>query len=111
MTKYAWWLVVGALAGLGVAALLTIGPLLLVVAGLLALAGARIPALRGGVAAIPAGVGLVALYLAWLNRSGPGDVCETTATEVHCSQQWSPWPFVAVAALLVAVSVFLARSR
>jgi hypothetical protein len=96
--------------GLGIAALLSVGLALLLLAGVLALIGARTPALRNrSVSAIPAGVGSAALYLAWLNRDGPGRVCETTGSEVSCVDQASPWPFVVVAALLVAVSVVLAR--
>jgi hypothetical protein len=112
MWKYAWWLVVGALLGLGVAALLTIGALLLLLAAVLAFIGSRTPALRNRSAlAIPAGVGVVALYMAWINRDGPGTVCHTTLTETTCVDQTSPWPFVAVAVALVAVSVVLVRRR
>jgi hypothetical protein len=106
----AWWLVVGALVGIGLAALLSIGVLLLVLAGVLALIGARATALRNrSVVAIPAGVGLAVLYLAWLNRGGPGSVCETAGATTTCTDQVSPWPFIAVAVSLVAVSVVLAR--
>ena len=106
MWKYTYWLIVGALAGLGIAALLTIGLLFLLLAGALALIGARTPALRNrSVLAVPAGVGLAVLYLAWLNRDGPGRVCHTTGATTSCADQWSPWPFIVVALLLAAVSV------
>jgi hypothetical protein len=108
--SYAWWLVVGALAGMGIAALLSIGLVLLLLAGVLAVIGARTPSLRNrSVLAIPAGVGTAVLYLAWINRDGPGNVCETTGTTTTCTDQVSPWPFVVVAAVLFAVSVILAR--
>jgi hypothetical protein len=75
----------------------------------LALIGALTPALRGRpVLAIPAGLAAPTLWLAWLNQDGPGMICETTATTEHCSEQWSPWPFVVVAAVLVAISVAVA---
>jgi len=110
--SYAWWLVVGALAGAGIAALLSIGVVLLLLAGVLAAIGAHTQALRNrSVLAIPAGVGLAVLYLAWLNRDGPGNVCKTTGITTTCTDQASPWPFVAVAAVLIAVSVALARTR
>jgi hypothetical protein len=107
---YAWWFLVGALLGLGVLALLTIGVLFLLAAALLAGIGVGMSVLRNrSVVAIPAGVGLSVLYLAWLNRDGPGDVCEITSTVTKCTEQWSPWPFVAAAVVLVASSVVLAR--
>ncbi|TGB14621.1 hypothetical protein [Streptomyces sp. MZ04] len=110
--KYAYWLLIGALAGLGIESLLTIGLLFLLAAGGLALVGIRAPSLRNRAAtAIPAGAGLAVLYLAWVNRGGPGRVCETTGTETSCHEAWSPWPFVAVAVIFIAASVFLALRR
>jgi hypothetical protein len=107
---YAWWLVVGALVGLGVMSLLTIGLLFLLAAAVLVGIGVALPVLRNrSVVAIPAGVGLSVLYLAWLNREGPGDVCHVTGHTTRCTEQWSPWPFLAVALVLVAASFALAR--
>lgn len=107
---YAWWVVVGAVLGFGAAAMLTIGILVLPVGVALAAIGVRQPALRTrAVAGVIAGFGLVALYLAWLNRGGPGTVCHTTATSSECGDQWSPWPFVAVGVLLVVTSVAVLR--
>ena len=107
---YVWWLFVGALFGLGVESLLTIGALLLVLAGGLAGVGLRLPTLRNSsITATMAGVGASVLYLAWLNRGGPGEVCKTSGTDVSCVDAWSPWPFVVVAVLFVGASVALAR--
>ncbi|MBO9556022.1 hypothetical protein [Cellulomonas sp.] len=107
---YGWWVLVGALAGLGVAGLLTIGVVFLAVAVVLVIVGLRVPALRGS-AALGAIGGLAAapLYLAWLNRSGPGRVCTTSGVDTTCADQLSPWPFVAVAVVLVVVCVVLVR--
>lgn len=107
---YGWWVVVGAVLGFGVAGLLTIGIFVLPVGLVLAAVGARQPALRTrAVGGVLAGVGLVGLYLAWLNRGGPGTVCHTTATSSECADRWSPWPFVAVAVLLMVTSVAVLR--
>jgi hypothetical protein len=107
---YVWWLVVGALVGLGVAALLTIGAALLLLASVLVLVASRVPALRSpAVGGGLAGIGLAVFYLAWLNREGPGTVCHTTATSVDCTDEWSPWPFVAVGVALVLGSVLLVQ--
>jgi hypothetical protein len=53
------------------------------------------------------------IYLAWLNRDGPGRVCETTIDGVlHCGDRYSPWPFVAIAAgLAVAFVVAVRKGR
>ena len=50
------------------------------------------------------GIAVIAGYLGWLNRGGPGDVCTSTASSTSCTSETSPWPFVAVAALLVVGS-------
>jgi hypothetical protein len=56
------------------------------------------------------GAAVPLLYVAWLNRDGPGEVCTTAATSVSCSDEWSPWPFVVVAVVLaISGLVVLAR--
>lgn len=111
VAPYAWWLLVGALAGLGIAGILTIGLPLLLLAALLTWIGLRSDTLVRGVAAMPAGLALLALYLAWLNRGGPGDVCRVDAQGTTCDEEWSPWPFVALAVVLLAVSVVAVSRR
>lgn len=54
-------------------------------------------------AGIVAGLALPVLYVAWLNRGGPGNVCHGE----ECTDAYSPWPFVAVALVLVGVGVAL----
>ena len=49
------------------------------------------------------GAALPLLYVAWLNRDGPGTVCTTDGSVTSCGDGVSPWPFVAMA-LLVAVT-------
>ena len=51
------------------------------------------------------GIGLVPGYIAFLNRDGPGNVCQTVAGGQECGQQWNPWPFAAVAVLLIAAGI------
>jgi hypothetical protein len=109
---WAWWFAVGGLLGFGAAAMLSIGLPFLLVGAVLGGVGLGRAALRNrSAAAVPAGLALTAAYLAWINRGGPGDVCTTTATSVSCTEEWSPWPFVAVAVLLVGASVALAVGR
>jgi hypothetical protein len=103
---WVWWLLVGAALGLGVVGILTIGVFVLPIAFVLALVGMAAPRLRNeSVLAVLAGMAAPALYLAWLNRSGPGTVCAGDT----CTEQYSPWPFVAVAVILVTLTVVLVR--
>lgn len=102
----------GALLGIGIEALLTVGVVFLVMAGVLGVIGLRARALRNSsTLAVVAGIGTSILYLAWLNRGGPGEVCQTSGTTTACVDAWNPWPFVAVGGLLVAVAVLLAWWR
>lgn len=104
-----WWALVGATAGFGLLALLSVGPLLLAVAVAMALAGVRSPALRGRSAAtVLAGVAAAPLFLAWVRRDGPGLVCRVEADVTSCSETGSPWPSLAVAVLLVGAGSALA---
>jgi len=99
---YVLWLLVGALGGLGVLSLLTIGPLLLLATGALTVLCVVLRLLNRSITALPAGLAVPVLYLAWLNRGGPGDVCDANG----CTGEWSPWPFVAVA-VVTTVSLIL----
>jgi hypothetical protein len=106
------WFVLGAGAGLGVLSLLTIGPFVLLVT--LMLSGLLLWRVDFGwsMAGMISGAGLPVLYVGWLNRDGPGEVCSRTATDLSCGDEWSPWPFVAVGVvLLVAGTVVFARRR
>jgi hypothetical protein len=107
------WLVIGAGGSLGVLSLLTIGPFVLLAT--LMLAGLLLWRVDFGwaMAGIISGAAAPVLYVAWLNRDGPGNVCTTYADGGQsCGDEWSPWPFVAVAViLLVAGVVVFVRQR
>jgi hypothetical protein len=107
---FAAWCVVGAGLALGVLSILTIGPFVLLATFFLC--GFLLWRLEfgWGMAGMLSGAALPLLYVAWLNRDGPGEVCTRTARSVSCGDEWSPWPFVAVAlALAVAGLVVFAR--
>ena len=109
---FAGWCVVGGGASLGVLSLLTIGPFVLLLSLMLsALLLWRVD-FGWGMAGMISGAGLPVLYVAWLNRGGPGEVCTRTATSQSCGDEWSPWPFVVVAVgLMVTGVVVLVRQR
>jgi hypothetical protein len=105
------WTTVGAGAVLGVLTILTIGIFVLpgtaLLAGLLVWRGRASQAGPG----LLTGCGLIPLYVAYLNRAGPGNVCTTTATGGSCTQEFSPWPWVAAGLFLVAAGVTLGLLR
>lgn len=103
-----WWTLVGALAGFVVLALLTIGVFvapLVVVLGAGGLVSSRLR--RGMAPGLLLGLSTAPLWLAWLNRSGPGTVCETTPVSQSCGEQLSPWPLLALAVVLAGAGLAL----
>ncbi len=102
---FALWCVAGAGLCAGVISILTVGfavllLTLVVCAFLLWWAGVG-PALTG----IAAGAAAPVLWVAWLNRGGPGTVCSGTAASSSCTDEWTPWPFLLVAVLMVVAGV------
>jgi hypothetical protein len=92
---------VGALVAFGVAGLASIGLFLLALAAVLVAVGFVVPVLRRpSVPGFLVGLSAAPLYIAWLNRGGPGLVCTTEGTTTSCVDAWSPWPFVGVGVLL-----------
>jgi len=104
------WCVAGIAGSFGVLSLLTVGPFVLL--GTLFLSAWLLWRFNFGWAmgGLLTGAALPVLYVAWLNRDGPGDVCTSTATTQTCTEEWSPWPFVA-AALVLAVAGLLVFAR
>ena len=97
----ACWASVGALVGFGVAGLATIGLFLLVGALVVAAVALAVPAIRPPcVPGLLSGLSTAPLFIAWLNRGGPGTTCTMTATSTSCTDLWSPWPFLVGGVLL-----------
>lgn len=54
------------------------------------------------------GAGLPFLFLAYLNRSGPGMVCGPYKNGgQECTQEYSPWPFLIIGAIFVLLGVLM----
>jgi hypothetical protein len=103
---YGWWAATGALMSLGVVSLLSIGLFLLAGTAVLLIVGLSLaPVRRGGHVGALAGMSVAPLYLAWLNRQGPGTVCEAVQDGTRCEDLWAPWPFLAVGLVLLAMAV------
>ena len=106
------WCVAGAGGCFGALSLLTVGPFVLL--GTLFLCAWLLSVVKVGWAmgGLLTGAALPMLYVAWLNRGGPGEVCTTTATSQTCGDEASPWPLVAAAVVLaVAGLVVFSRRR
>ncbi|MER5918181.1 hypothetical protein ABT124_50120 [Streptomyces sp. NPDC001982] len=105
------WLTVGALGSLSLLTILTIGlyllPVTMAAAGLLA-------SRRGssaGLAGVISGPGMSLLYVAFLNRGGPGTVCTTTATSQSCVDEYHPWWWLAAGVALLLAGIVLGAVR
>ena len=70
-----------------------------------ALLARKRPAFRASAFGALAGVGSLLLYVAFVQRRGPGTVCWHTATASGCDEYLNPWPWLVVGLLLVVVGV------
>jgi hypothetical protein len=104
---------VGVLLTIAVLGMLTIGVFVLPIALVAVWLIARRDGANGAAWGIVSGMGALLLVVAWLNRSGPGDVCTETATGGSCTEQASPWPWLiaGVALFTVGLSVFMYYRR
>ena len=80
------------------------------------------PALLGGVAmsrsrtgsqsafGLFAGAGLLSLFVAYVQRDGPGTTCWRTATATGCDQHLNPVPWL-IAGIVLVVGAVIAQTR
>ena len=108
--SYTWWAFgLWCLAGMrlafGVLSILTIGFAILFVTLVLCAVLLWQVGIGPSLTGIVAGGAAPVLYVAWLNRDGPGSHCTVTASSSSCSDEWTPWPFLVVAVAMVVVGV------
>lgn len=103
---FAAWCVVGGLYSLAFLGAFTIGVFVLPFALVATILLSRH---HGDVSAIGvvSGLGAPLLYVAYLNRSGPGTICTTTRDGHSCVDEWSPLPWAAVGLILIVGAVVL----
>jgi hypothetical protein len=94
------WMLVGGGYALGVLSALSIGAYVLLITVVATIVLATRPGNRVGLPGLGSGLSLPLFYVAYLNRSGPGTICTTTATSQTCSDEWSPWPWLLVGIVL-----------
>jgi hypothetical protein len=107
------WFGVGGAYTLAILGAMTIGIFVLPIAVVATVVLSTRERARIAASGLVSGAGLPLLYVAYLNRSGPGTVCTRSATESSCTDEWSPWPWLVVGlALVVAgVVIFVRRQR
>jgi hypothetical protein len=66
-----------------------------------------------GLPGLISGLGVPLLYVAYLNRAGPGTICTPVTGGQECTDEWNPWPWLAFGVILLAlgVAVFVGRQR
>ena len=101
------WALLGSAAALGAVSL---GPLLLLPVALVGLLLWRRTRVRRSAFGLLTGAGALLLYVAWVQRDGPGTTCWHTATASGCDQHLNPLPWLVAGAALV-VAGFLAHAR
>lgn len=101
------WCVAGAGLCLGVVSILTIGPFVLLAALVLCASLLWRQGFGSSLTGLVSGAAVPLLYVAWLNRGGPGESCHGDDRALTCTDEWSPWPFVVVAAALFVSGIAL----
>jgi hypothetical protein len=97
------WAAVGVVAAVGLDIVL-----LLPVAGVLAYGLSRFRGSRDHSEGTLTGAGLPFLYVAYLNRQGPGTVCYTDGHGGGgCDEYLNPWPWLAIGVVLIVAGVLL----
>lgn len=103
------WAGVGAAAALSVVSL---GPIFFVaVIGLAMIIGLRRPASWRSASGFLTGAGALLLYVAWVQRTGPGTTWSATATTSRCDEHLNPLPWLAVGVVLFAAGIALQLRR
>jgi hypothetical protein len=107
------WLLTGAAWALSLVAILSIGLFVIPLAIVATVLLARRTSWRLGFSGLIAGPGAPLIYVAYLNRAGPGNVCTAVARGTSCMQEFDPLPWLIVGLALVAagVAAFLIRTR
>ena len=90
---------------------MTIGLFIFPIVAIAAVVLVLIKQSHGGAPGLISGLGLPFLYIAYLNRSGPGEVCTTIGVNgSSCTDEWSPWPWFAIGVTLVFSGIAVFRS-
>jgi hypothetical protein len=109
---FAAWLLIGAGYAFSLLGAASIGLFVLPLPVLATILLARRQHANSGLPGLISGLGIPLLYVAYLNRAGPGTICTTiTSGGQDCNDEWSPWPWLAAGTILLALgaAAFIAR--
>jgi hypothetical protein len=110
LAGYGWfwaWALVGTAAAL---ATVSFGPILAAPILLVAYLMASRPEVRRSAFGVLSGVGALLLYVAWVQRAGPGTTCWQTQTSSGCEQHLNPLPWL-LAGIVLFIGGIAAHAR
>jgi 4-amino-4-deoxy-L-arabinose transferase-like glycosyltransferase len=93
------WALVGAAVALGA---MSLGPILAAPVFVIAALMWSRPGIRRSAFGLLSGAGALLLYVAWVQRAGPGTTCWETPTASGCDQHLNPLPW-----LLAGIGLFV----
>jgi len=100
------WFWVWAAVGAGVAlGSISLGPIASFPAGLAAVFLVRNPVARRAAFGLLTGAGVLLLYVAYVQRDGPGTTCWQTATSSGCAEHLDPLPWLAAGGVLFLAGI------
>lgn len=111
------WVIIGAIGGVALLSLGTIGLALVAIAYA---ALSRLPSARHSRSGLLAGAGVICLVVAYLERQGPSDcrfigrsgpAAGSRISSAPCVGLVSPIPWLIIGALMVAAAIILLRKR
>ena len=101
--RWFWaWALVGVAAAVG---LVSLGVIALAPAAAAAAVLGSSPAARRSAFGLLTGAGLLLVYIAWLQRAGPGTTCWHTATASGCDEHLNPLPWLAAGLVLTGAGI------
>lgn len=116
-TYFGLWIFVGGAYAMVIAGAFTIGILFIPIAIIATVFLAREPTSRRGAPGLISGLALPVIFVAYLNRGGPGYVCTTSpgmdGFVTSCGSHYNPWLLLAAGMTLfgVGIGVFISTSR
>jgi hypothetical protein len=107
------WSILGVGFSVGLLSILTIGLFVLATTTLLALLIVQWRGVGSDLAGVVSGLGLPLLYVALLNRRGPGTACTVVRNGMSCVEESNPWLWLGAGVTLIAVglAIFLSGRR
>jgi hypothetical protein len=106
--SFAAWALVGFALALSAVSL---GPLVSIPAAVVAVLMIRRPAARRSAFGAPVGAGLLLLFMAYVNREGPGTTCWENETTISCGGHLNPLPWLLLGVAFVVGGFVAYRLR